>query len=777
MLFDDFPDVEVARTPGGALQSIDHAQQPWAPKPQGQAVAAIATAKDVAEQYLKEIASEYKINSEVNSLTAPDFDLEFKQERPRFRSTAVIYQQTFNHWPVWGAQLSVTVREDNQVLNSSSTLHTGASGPDLLPDDAKFIKNSVTEEDIAASLGVPVGRDGISFSEKFKEKTEDEKKDKQRILVYRYSAKGRQEQAGDSPPILAFAEVPEKIEDGKYYVVREALFSLPVSGYGSLNWRAFVEVETGSIIYLQALTAGLTGLVFSRDPVTKLGHRGPLPAGDVVDLNLLRDRVFLPDTVTSSPQRLEGRFAAIKEFSLPIRVPPATTTGEFNDSVDSDTFAAVNAYYHVTKLFRLLGELGFSVKDFFNETKLPVPVDHRGFDDNVNAQAPGNATGTGSGGFIFGRADPNSRVGMAADFRVATHEFGHALLWDAIHWPGFGFAHSPGDSLAAIYSDPGSDALDRFDTFPWSAVVRRRHDRKVTDGWAWDGPEYRRDNTAYYRREQVLSTTLFRLYRAIGGDAIGDINRQNWASRYALYLILGGIATITTTMPMPYQYVSAMIAADNGTVLGHPGGAVRKVIRWAFEKQGLYHPPGTPDPGVVTEGPPPAVDVYIDDGRDGEYDYNLLSDNTPGIWNRHAADEGQANQTPRPGVQNYCYVAVKNRGTGPANRVRVALYQANNPTPTLWPSHFNIQGIYHRTGALDGNKQEQHIFGPFAWVPDNNPLFDRDCVLAAVTADGDLPNIDKSTALSCAKEPIDFGNLVPFDNNLAVRYFDRPRST
>lgn len=66
----------------------------------------------------------------------------------------------------------------------------------------------------------------------------------------------------------------------------------------------------------------------------------------------------------------------------------------------------------------------------------------------------------------------------------------------------------------------------------------------------------------YYRDEQVLST----------------INRQTGASKYMLYLILGGIATIAITMPMPYQCVSANTAADNDTILGHPGGAVRKVI-------------------------------------------------------------------------------------------------------------------------------------------------------------------------------------------------------
>ena len=45
-----------------------------------------------------------------------------------------------------------------------------------------------------------------------------------------------------------------------------------------------------------------------------------------------------------------------------------------------------------------------------------------------------------------------------------------------------------------------------------------------------------------------------------------------------------------------------------------------KVIRWAFEKQGLFQLPGTPTPNDNV-GSPPAVDVYIDDGRHGEYDY------------------------------------------------------------------------------------------------------------------------------------------------------------
>ncbi|KGO48578.1 hypothetical protein PEX1_060400 [Penicillium expansum] len=773
MSFDRDSNVEVVRKYHGAVQSLDHAQQPWSPET---GLHGPSDAISAAHQYLLTVADDYEIPqgviggtpiklSEPASPTDTPFGLRLVQERPRFRSSkAVIYQQTLGGLPVWDAKLSILVNKENQIVSSSSSIDTNASKPEIPLDDAKYMQNDVTEEDLRQLLAVSVSSDGIYFKEEQKQ---------QRLLVYYYHKDDRQEISGDSAPTLVLPEVPETIGDGQYYVVREVLFSLPISGYGDLNWRAFIEVETGSIVYLRALTAGLSGWVFARDPATKLGHKAPTATGSIADLNLLRDKVFLPDTVATTPQALNGRYAQIRDIQLPMSLPPTTSSGEFNDSVETDNFAAVSAYYHIAKLFRLLAELGFPVKTLFDNTQFPVPVDHRGFNNMVNAQAPGNATGNGSGGFIFGRADMNTQISIAADFRVAAHEFGHALLWDAIHWPGFGFAHSPGDSLAAIYCDPGSDAQDRFDTFPWS-VVRRRHDREITDGWAWDGPQYRQDDRAYYRREQILSTTLFRLYQAIGGDARGDFHKQNWASRYTLYLIIAGIATITTTASMPYQYVSAMLSADNDTVLGYPGGAVRKIIRWSFEKQGLYHPIGTPSPGVMTRGPPPAVDTYIDDGRDGEYDYAPMSGNPPGIWNRQAPDGGLVNQAPIVGGTNYYYVAVKNRGTEIASNVQVTVYESNIPEPTVWPAHFQVPGtVMQINGPISGNRQQTAIAGPFPWIPSPNASFDRHSLLAAVRADGDLSNIDANSGLACAIGPTDVDSLIPFDNNLAMRHFDR----
>ena len=97
-----------------------------------------------------------------------------------------------------------------------------------------------------------------------------------------------------------------------------------------------------------------------------------------------------------------------------------------------------------------------------------------------------------------------------------------------------------------------------------------------------------------------------------------------------------GIHILGTSMVVPAndpdQFVSALIDVDKNTASSTPwqftflllppggasetfdrvGGCVHKVIRWAFETQGLYNPFGK-----ITNAPgaPPPVDVYINDLR------------------------------------------------------------------------------------------------------------------------------------------------------------------
>ncbi|KAJ0418847.1 hypothetical protein BJY00DRAFT_314524 [Aspergillus carlsbadensis] len=485
MPFDQDPNVEVVRKQDGTAQSLDHVQEPW-PVP-GTGLQPPSDPASAAHRYLLKVAGDYHIPSGVlrdspadftppttfsESAADPSFNLKALATRERFRSKAVTYEQTFHDVPVWDAKLSITVNNENPVLNSSSTIHPADVEVSRPGDKAKYIATPVGQDDLRQLLALNASAERVNIKK--------EQANLQQLYVYRYRRDNRQKLADASAPTLILPPVPETIEEGRDYLVKDVLFALEMSGHGNLNWRALVEVGDGTILYLRALTAGLHGWVFSRDPATKLAHSAPSTTGNINDLNRLRERLFLLDIIPSSPQALKGRYAEIKDLY-----------------VESDWFAATSAYRHIAKLFRLPLDLGVPIRLLFNNTRFSVPVDHRALDNEVNAEAPGNAIGNGSGGFLFGSSAPNSRIGIAADFRIAAHDFGHALLWDAIRSPNFGFAHSPSDALGAIYCDSGSNATDRLDTSPPS-VVRRRHDRTVTDGWAWDGPVFRADRGRQY---------------------------------------------------------------------------------------------------------------------------------------------------------------------------------------------------------------------------------------------------------------------------------------
>src|SRR5215475_2303453 len=74
-----------------------------------------------------------------------------------------------------------------------------------------------------------------------------------------------------------------------------------------------------------------------------------------------------------------------------------------------------------------------------------------------------------------------------------------------------------------------------------------------------------------YLSEQILSSSLFRLYRVLGGDTIEnnavDSNIRETASHYCLFLIMDairrlGIGPAVQLRNDPEQFVSALLDAD-----------------------------------------------------------------------------------------------------------------------------------------------------------------------------------------------------------------------
>jgi len=652
-----------------------------------------------------------------------------------------------------------------------------------------------------------LGRDTTSFSltGDETETPDDARAIRGRFFVYRYDAAKRLPPVATPPPAgateleqaaaaslevdgesptLELPPVDQSITDGAWRLVSEVTFALTTQQHGPLNWRALVDVATDSVLLLEPLVAGQFGFVFHRDPITSTGVLSNGPNQTNAVLNPLRTSIELPNlnTAPNGVQSLSGRFVVVKNVKTPNVAPPTAATGSrFDFDVRTNDFAAVNAYYHGNNFFALVESLGFPIASYFDHTPFPVPVDHR---DNVDGDANAinaRCVGNGEGGIQFAGYCLNdlsntvNPIGRACDSRVHLHELGgHGILYEHVDSPNFGFAHSAGDSISAILHDPDSklrnDPQQRFRYAPWNPINDRRFDRAVEQGWAWGGANYapfQMIDRAGYLAEQILATTLFRLYRSIGGDST-DLNRRRFASRATIYLILRAVSTLTpaTNPTSPLGFANTLMSVDllNWTTEGVFGGAYNKVMRWAFEKQGLFQAPGAPTP-VTRAGQPPAVDVYIDDGRRGEYQFQADHTRNPSVWNRRAGDSGTTHQEPVAGVTNFAYVRVRNRGTTQAQNVKVRGFHVRPGGAAVWPTDFQPLTTPHlAVGTLAPNNQQEKIVGPFAWVPTTG-AFGRDSLLMVASANGDPSNTDHFTASASIPD----WRLVPNDNNIGMR--------
>lgn len=744
------PGVSVGRRPEtGAIYSLEHLEQPYL------ADTSTDNPKILSSKYLHDVADIYRIPESMlrnlNDLigsepTNEPTSLRFRDERTRAITTVVSYVQTISGLPIWEAAFSVTMLPNPlRVVSSTSSVRVDIEIEN--PSKKAAYYGPIEPPVLGRLLGLEGRSPTIGDS---------------RLLVYHYRP-DRRIDIEEGEVHLPLPDVPaDAVTAKKYYVVREVFFSLGVEEYGGdMYWRTFIEVNTGAVLFLRAgcASTSVTGYVFIQDPKTQ-DTDGPDATATSDKLNKYRQTVtFEVDDL--NPQKLKGTFIKSKSANA---TAPTSTSDTFEYDVRTDNFSAVSAYFQLDKLYRMITSLGYDVTKIFsgtyNKPGFPIPADFRGFDDKKNAKCYGNKDHTGAGGYKFGlitNSTENGPVGMADAPRISAHEFCHALLWDAVHSPNFGFAHSAGDSIASILNDPGSQAADRFTTYPW-AENKRRHDRKVKDGWGWGG--FMDDDTEPYDQEQILSTTLFRIYQALGGDGTeNDQNTPTWASTYVVYLIVGGIASLTpeTDTSNASVFATAMMNADSGSIGfdSEPGGAARKVIRWGFEKQDLYG------------GKPPTVDVYIDDGRQGEYQYRDVYWDTTDIWNRRSADGGTDHQNPKFGVDNFAYVRIKNRGTEAATGVTVSGFQCSKfDAGMTWPDSWEAMKTSEITLDDDLASNGVQIVGPFTWSPVHAG---HECLLMSVSASDDLSNIDQSSMLPCATGPISVCRLVPFDNNIAQR--------
>ncbi len=811
------------------VRGINHVDEYWHAEASNPRTAAIDYLRGVSDRFDMVPIELAHAHQPVNFFEPDDRGTEVRHshEKAMFDSTTEGFYQTHLNVPVWDAGLTVTVKHN--PLRVVSAVNTTLSDIDaqLPPEDviarwreifqrAEVDQQSarLSSDDFQSELAPFVGDllGGRAFktsrsaaATKDRERARGARVISGRFFIYRYDPDARLlggskqleevvvRLADDSdssafqeatPPTLPLPPVDDSIKAGADYLVAEMVFNYPTPEFGNLNWRVLVELTTGSVLFLRALVANVDGLVFVADPVSESGAAANGPAATSATLNPFRDDVTLPnlDAPVGGTQSLTGSRVTISEQENPtVSSPTAATGNDFDFDARSNDFAAVNAYYHVDRFFGLVEDLGFVLSTYFDGTTFPVPVDHRGLahpidcpsGNCINAHCSGN--GAGIDHLCYALADTGDTanpIGIAADWRVHLHELGgHGILHDHVGMANFGFAHSAGDSIAVIYTDPDSNAPDAGLLAPFIPAVTRRHDRPVAT-WAWNGPN---DlgiggpvDRAGYRAEQILSTTLFRAYQSIGG-ASTNLSRRQFAARYMVYLILRTVGTLTpmTNPANATAFANSLIATDllNWTSEGVDGGAYGKVIRWAFEKQGLYQP-GTPAAqSVTTEGDPPAVDVYFEDGRGGEYEFLNAHWATTTVWNRLADDSGTSHQPPVLGATNYAYIKIKNRGTQQASNVVVKGYHTKPSAGLLWPDDFEaFTTAQISAGTLNPNNTEEKTVGPFEWTPNIN-AYGHDCMLMVVSATDDPSNVDNFTA----GETIPLWRLVPNDNNVIQR--------
>ncbi|NUP10127.1 MAG: hypothetical protein HOW73_29100 [Polyangiaceae bacterium] len=693
-------------------------------------------------------------------------------------SIRVGYSQTYFGLPVVGAGVSVTMRDQPRtILAATSTIHHDIKVDKPSPDAIKRLQATMSRSPTGKlsmrDVGLLPPEDGLDEAQR------DMQINATRLVIFQFDAVRRQ---GDqhthkgngsqepSPPTMPLPPLPEGIADGKHYVALEIHFAATTPPWGRLNWRAYVDIASGAVLQLRPLVDHAMGTVFLRDPITK-GSGQPSSASNLL-LNPLRDSVALQGLTApvSGSQALTGEFVTVVDAVLPT-VPVPATTSPFNFSFDARTndFAATNTYFQCDRFFRLVRDLGFNVATYFNGTTFPVRADHRGFGGSgttINARCPGNGTGVGIGTLEFALADLSDTanpMSIAADWRVVLHELGgHGILWDHVSSPNFGFAHSAGDSFAAILNDPATSAPDRFVTFPW-VNIGRRHDRTPASGWGWGGA----NDVGGYNSEQVLCTTLFRVYRSIGGDS-SSLQRREFAARTAAYLILRAVSQLTpaTNPGNALGFEQQLEVADAGVwnstspAETHAGGAYWKVIRWAFEKQGLFKAPGAPS---TAEGAPPPVDVYIDDGRHGEYTFQPNHWSCTDIWNRRTPGAGGgAHEEPVIGQTNYAYVRIKNRGSQAATNVVVKGFHCLPGIGLVYPDDWAPMTTPQLSAPnIAANDSTGVIVGPFEWTPSQ---VGHECIFFSVSTPSDVSNIEGRITGSIPE-----WRLVPHDNNIAQR--------
>ncbi len=553
-------------------------------------------------------------------------------------------------------------------------------------------------------------------------------------------------------------------------------------------YRLGVRVRDQRLSGLEPLGAGATARAFAWDPVCMTGDVSLGIRSSDAALNPAKELVtpFAVDPPVLGEWSLKG--TRVKAVQTGYDAPPTSTTGDFDFTARTSDFGYVSAYYHVNHCLERLEEIGLGVAGLFvHQTAAngnwPLPVTLASTAALAETQPkPSGPNTLGANQIVFDFLDPGAlnpgTLWSAADGHLAWHEVaGHVTLLNQLDTAYLDFAHSFGDGIASVFAHALSGYTSGL-TYPWTgghlppdgiSALPRHHDLVPGTGSAsaldagWGSPDQARVGIYDpYLGEQSMSSTLHRLYRSLGGDSSSSARRLE-AARVTTWLAVGSIAGLAgLNVPAHAEAFEEGMELQDATpwpALGLAPGAYHKPVRWAFEKQGCFRAGGGTY-GYHLPGSPPDTDVYVQDGRSGEYTYSSSWWWKAKVWNRHAADGQTAHQKPKGGVTNYLYARVGNRGVGAvAYKVHTVGWYAPLLAGGTFPTDFTpIPGSSPVTTLSSGQEKYLRI----AWTPPSSNDFAL-MVAARHADDGD------NTPSFSGPNTIAVRRLVPNDNNLGFR--------
>lgn len=534
------------------------------------------------------------------------------------------------------------------------------------------------------------------------------------------------------------------------------------------RWRLLLDAGTGELVQVEDLRyfATGTGKVFDPNPMVTSGNTAltwddaALLAAQTVPVSLERLKPKRQGNF-----RLDGTHVLTVELSAPAVPEPARATPDFEFAPNDKGFLSVMAYFHIDRFRAYLQDtLGF--------THIPVRA------VQVDAIVEGEDTTAGDDEIRFG-ADVGEGLGPAPDATdalVIIHEYGHVLqsmlLPESVHGnEPAGISEGFGDFIAGTYYDghhkPGAGT--RGFLFPWSRSVVRNYRVKWKFGdahWTAGGP---------YEKGQLWCATMFEAYRKLGGDSrVAEV--RDGARDLAIRLFTAALTKIPIETPVstPTEAVlAAAIEQADAELAGFwpANGLHRKVLRDTFGRRGVT--------GYRPQDAAQQVDVYINDGRKGGYgsvktsptfdDSLWMEDHgdPPGVWvlaaGGAAGPPGAASV--KRGVAAQVFARVKNRGGTDSGPVTVKVFVAQPGAARAWPVDWSTVSL-NPTSKVVGNvlkKPSQGVVvGPFSWTP---TLTGAHTLLVIV----ECPLDHAVTELLQVANPVPVMDLVPFDNNIAMR--------